>query len=268
MRDYLIPFFYTAKTRLKRNEKRVAYIFTVILPIFLYAITYSYLNHKDYGITLLATTIGIIGVMSIYEIGYIRNDIYAIKREKDPTLRLSDDEISFVQRNMTTILAVKYIIALIALVCIFALKLDWIYYLIGLVLIEVFYFAHNLFRGKISIFTFFVLNTLKYVVPLLFIGGRVYTLIAVFIFAISIPRTIEKSAQKKFNIKVIQTVLDNIDLNYMRVMYYLALVINILAQYSMIHISIVYIVISVYYLIYRGIVAAIILFRARAKKNN
>lgn len=263
MKDYVIPFLYTIKTRLKGKEKMVAYLFTFIIPVFLYAITYSYIEKKSYGITILATIIGIIGVMSVYEIGYIRNDIYAIKKEKNPTLRLSKDDMTFVKGNIKIILIVKYLIALIALICIFALKLDWIYYLIGLILIEIFYLGHNFFRGKLSIITFFVLSTLRYVVPLVFIGGRLYTLIAVFIFAISIPRTIEKAAEKKFNIKFMQTILDSIDFNYIRVMYYLALVINIFAQYSMIHISIAYIVMSVYYLIYRGAIAIMILARAR-----
>lgn len=265
MKDFVIPFLYTLKTRIKDKDKRIAYLFTYIIPVLLYAIIFTYTSKGNYLTTIIGTIIGLIGVMSIYEIGYIRNDVYAVKKEKKPTIRLSEEESSFVQSNIKVISIIKYIISIVALICIFALGFKGLYYLIGLVLIEIIYYAHNFFRGKISIITFFILSTLRYTIPLIFLSSKVGTVITVFIFAISIPRTIEKASDKKFNIKFMQTILGSVDVSYIRVMYYIALVVNMLAQYSLIHIAMVYIIISVYYLIYRGAIVVYSLVAVKGK---
>lgn len=268
MTNYIIPFFYTLKTRMKGTDKKIAYLFTFIIPVIIYAVAYCYLEHKNYATIIPGAIIGLIGVMSIYEIGYLRNDVYAIKREKTPTLRVTKDEMELIKSNIIAISIGKYIIAAACVGGILALGANWIYYLAGLVLIEVIYHIHNFFRGKISILTFAILSTLRYVVPLVFIGGDLFTLISTFVLATTIPRTFEKSGDKKFNIKFLQTILTGIDLNYIRIMYYIALTVNMFAQYSAFHINIVYIVITLYYLVYRGGIVILMLITGKGKHNN
>ena len=131
-------------------------------------------------------------------------------------------------------------------------------YLIGLILIEGTYIIHNTVRGRLSIISFFILSTLRYTIPLVILDTKIESLILAFILAISIPRTIEKAAEKKFNIKILHFVNKSIDLNLLRFIYYIVLFINILFQMFVNRISYLFLELSVYYLVYRGFIFIVI----------
>ena len=250
MIKYIIPFFYTFYSRVKNNGKRIAYFFTFIIPVLIYGLIVSYDSEKNMIITIIAIVVGLIGTMSIYEIGYIRNDVFTIKKEKNPTLRLSENDLIYVENNITIILIIKYLFSILSVIIISFLEFKYTNFFIGLILIEIVYFIHNKVRGKLSIFSFFVLSTLRYVTPLLVINTNIYVIILVFIFSISIPRTIEKASDFKFNIKFLQFVL-NSDLNLLRTIYYIIVVMITLVLGISKNIADVFIVVSIYYLIYR-----------------
>ncbi|WP_297521425.1 hypothetical protein [uncultured Clostridium sp.] len=254
MTKYIIPFFYTLYTRTKGMGKKVAYLFTFIFPVLLYAVTVAYNNKSNFLLTIVTIIISLIGTMSIYEIGYIRNDVFTIKKEKNPTLRLRREELEYVEKKIIPILIIKYGIAILSIVLTFVLGMNFINYIIGLILIEVFYFIHNSVRGKLSIGSFFVLSTLRYITPLMVLHTNVVSTIIVFILIISIPRTLEKAAEKKFNIKNL-SFIRNSNLNILRAIYYIILLAVILIQNFTIGISLVYIVSAIYYLVYRGLIA-------------
>ena len=80
MGKYIIPFFYTFYTRTKGLGKKVAYLFTFIIPVLLYGLTSAYENEFSFIKVGVAIIIGLIGTMSIYEIGYIRNDVFTDRK--------------------------------------------------------------------------------------------------------------------------------------------------------------------------------------------
>lgn len=254
MIKYIIPFYYTFYSRIKGKSKRIAYLFTFIIPIMLFAFTTLNSIGGTFYNGFIGTIIALLGTMSVYEIGYIRNDVFTIKKEINPTLRLTKDECEFVEKNIKNILIFKYSIAVISVIIIFLLGLQGIEYFLGLVLIEVFYYAHNNIRNRWSILSFFILSTLRYCVPLVIFNQNVLIAISVFVLVASIPRTFEKAAEKKYNIKFMISIFDALDKNLFRVIYYLALSVNILAQVMIGDIKSVYIVVSVYYLLYRGLI--------------
>ncbi|MGL4759956.1 MAG: hypothetical protein ACRCWG_00635 [Sarcina sp.] len=259
MTKYTIPFFYTFYTRIKGNAKRVAYLFTFIIPIFIYGITVGIHQKIDLsGIiwTIIGSVITLIGTMSVYEIGYIRNDVFTIKKEKNPTLRLKKTELLYVEKNIKTVVIIKYLIAVASVIILFLIGYKIALYVIGLLLIEIFYFIHNKIRGKLSILSFFILSTLRYVVPLTILNINIGITLLVFILVISIPRATEKASEKKFNIRFLSFITYGINLNYIRAIYYLALTVIIFAQYITFRIPIMYVVLSLYYLFYRGGIAA------------
>ncbi|MGL5576879.1 MAG: hypothetical protein ACRDCW_15175 [Sarcina sp.] len=255
MTKYVIPFLYTLYTRTKGMGKKVAYLFTFIFPVALYALTVAYQNKSSFFMTIVAIIISLLGTMSIYEIGYIRNDVFTIKKEKNPTLRLKREELDYVESKIIPILVIKYGIAIISVILAFVLGLNFVNYVIGLILIEVFYFIHNSVRGKWSIASFFVLSTLRYITPVMILHTNVLTIIGVFILVISIPRTLEKAAEKKFNINALSFIREGINLNVLRGIYYLAIMIYVLAQDFITGIALAYIVLAIYYLVYRGLIA-------------
>ena len=265
MKNYVLPFFYTFHTRIKKNVKKIAYLFTFIIPVFLYGISVTDIKYESILWAIVAITVSLIGTMSIYELGYIRNDMFAIKKEKKPTLRLTEKEILYIEENFREIIAIKYLIAIISLGIIYLMGYGWIKYLIGLILIEVFYYSYNNFRYKISILNFFVLSTLRYIVPLLILSIHLGVLVAVFILVISIPRTIEKAAEKRFNIRILYFINNTIDLNLLRFLYYIVLFISVVIQVFISDISNLFLILTGYYLFYRG--AIFMAVSIKNKKN-
>lgn len=265
MMKYIIPFYYTFYTRIKGKSKRIAYLFTFILPMILFAFTTLKESNGELINGFIAFVIALLGTMSVYEIGYIRNDVFTTKKEINPTLRLSKDECAFVEKNIKNILIFKYLIAIISVVIVFLFGLQGVAYLVGLILIEIFYYAHNSVRSRWSILTFFVLSTLRYCVPLLIFKENILIVLSVFILVISIPRTLEKAGEKKYKIKFMITIFDVLSKDLFRAIYYLALSVNILAQVMEGNIKYVYIVMSLYYLLYRGLIYLAIL--AKKYKN-
>ncbi|WP_297438894.1 hypothetical protein [uncultured Clostridium sp.] len=255
MGKYIIPFFYTFYTRTKGLGKKVAYLFTFIIPVLLYGLTSAYENEFSFIKVGIAIIIGLIGTMSIYEIGYIRNDVFTIKKEKKPTLRLERKELDYVEKNVRIILGAKYLISLISIGIIFLLGFDYIQYIIALILIEIFYYIHNNIRGKKSILSFFVLSTLRYITPLTVIHTNIWITVSVFILMVTVSRTFEKAAEKKFKISILEFVGTSIDVNILRGFYYLIVLLVILAQYMMFKIPMVFVTLSIYYFIYRGLIA-------------
>ena len=255
MIKYVIPFFYTFYTRIKGNGKRVAYLFTFIFPVLIYALTVVYQDKLNYFLTIVAIIISLTGTMSIYEIGYIRNDVFTIKKEKNPTLRLKREELDYVENKIAPILIIKYSTAGLSVILAFILRLDWTNYVIGLVLIEIFYFVHNSVRGKSSIVSFFILSTLRYITPIMILYTNVLTILGVFILVISIPRTLEKAAEKKFKIEALSFIREGINLNILRGIYYLGVMIYVVIQAFITKMDLSYIVLAFYYLLYRGLIA-------------
>ncbi|WP_055069309.1 hypothetical protein [Clostridium massiliamazoniense] len=255
MNKFIIPFYYTFYTRIKGKSKRIAYIFTFILPIYIYIIAF---NRSFTLVDFIASILGFIGLMSVYEVGYINNDVITIQYEKNPTLRLKEDEILYARERIGKIRFIKYIISLIVIGILGALNCNYIYYTVGLILIYIVYLAHNKVRDKKSIITFFFLSILRYItVPLMFSyslnmkvdkGLNLYISIVLFILIIALPRTIEKAAEKKYNISSLEIIKKKT--TEFRVIYY------ILGSLVGVGLAIggfgySYLVLSLYYLSYR-----------------
>ena len=196
--------------------------------------------------------------MSIYEVGYINNDVITIQYEKNPTLRLKEDEIFYARERIGKIRAIKYIIALIIIGILVMLNCNYIYYTIGLILIYIVYLAHNKVRDKKSIITFFFLSLLRYItVPLMFSyslsirgdkGLNLYISIWLFMLIIALPRTIEKETEKKYNISSLDIIKKKT--TEFRVIYYvIASLIGMGLAIGGFGYS--YLVLSLYYLCYR-----------------
>ncbi|MGL5616063.1 MAG: hypothetical protein ACRDD2_07545 [Sarcina sp.] len=254
MKKFIIPFYYTFYTRIKGKSKRIAYIFTFILPVYIYIIGFTKFSLNEF----IASIIGFIGLMSIYEVGYIKNDVLTIKKEKNPTLRLTWDEIFYANEKMNKITLIKYLIGIIAAVILSYLGGNALYYAVALIVIDCIYLIHNFVRDRKSIITFFFLSLLRYItVPLIFLnvnlnstdGKKLYTLVLTFALVIAIPRTIEKAAEKKYNIKKLFVIKRKTA--EFRVIYYLiATLIGLLVM----KLEASYLVLALYYLAYRFLI--------------
>ena len=105
MIKFYIPFYYLFYTRLKTKMEIVSWIIIFIIPQFL--ITYFYLDLRVdifFQLFLIAQLI----FHTLYEVGYIENDISTTKKEKNPTLRLDKKSATYIKNNYQKIIYSRY----------------------------------------------------------------------------------------------------------------------------------------------------------------
>lgn len=88
---------YLLKTRLNSLAKFISWNIIYVFPLFYLA--YIKLNFVITIIDFVEILGSIIVVYNFYEIGYIQNDTETIKRESNPTLRVSKDELEYYEEN-------------------------------------------------------------------------------------------------------------------------------------------------------------------------
>ncbi|MGL5049646.1 MAG: hypothetical protein ACRC6E_03325 [Fusobacteriaceae bacterium] len=227
---YTIPFYYTLKTRTLKINKKISYIFTYLFPVFILFFRASF-DLKS----LFAFFLSLIGTISIYEVGYLENDIKTVKKEINPTLRLKESETLDIESNFYKIIFIKYFISgLIVYILSFKFKIS--YFILGLFLIQIIYLFHNRIRNKINLISFFLLSTLRYLTPLLIrVNDINYNFFQILLY-ISLVRLLEKSSEEKYKIKFLSFVKNN--LGIFRVLYYVLVIFikfNLLGLYLLIY---------------------------------
>lgn len=94
---FYLPMGYLLKTRLNSLAKFISWNIIYVFPLFYLA--YIKLNFVITIIDFVEILGSIIVVYNFYEIGYIQNDTETIKRESNPTLRVSKDELEYYEEN-------------------------------------------------------------------------------------------------------------------------------------------------------------------------
>ena len=95
---FYLPMGYLLKTRLNSLAKFISWNIIYVFPLFYLA--YIKLNFVITIIDFVEILGSIIVVYNFYEIGYIQNDTETIKRESNPTLRVSKDELEYYEENI------------------------------------------------------------------------------------------------------------------------------------------------------------------------
>lgn len=228
---YYLTFFYLISSRLKTKYELISWQVIFFIPQIL--ISYYYLDvRSDLFIHLFL--ISQVIFYSLYETGYIENDIITTKKEKNPTIRLNKKENKFIIKNYWKLINLRFLVTLIFLIVLFwldsfsAYRLNLINFIILLILTKIIFYIHNSIRNKLTIFTFFLLSILKYTFPLvLFINDKeiFFPLLLTFI-AFPLLRTIEVASLKRYNLKKLSIIATNID--KFRILYYSFLFIMVL----------------------------------------
>ncbi|MGL4934738.1 MAG: hypothetical protein ACRC51_04620 [Cetobacterium sp.] len=253
---------------MKTNLQKVAYIFTYIIPVVLMGLLNStkLLMIED----LLKIILSILICIGIYEIGYILNDTISIKKEKNPTLRLEENEIKYIQKNINKILILKFVVStLLFIILKLAFNLVLVRYVLVVVLILAVYYIHNNFRNnKITYITFFCLSTLRFFTPNYLLAesnNEIINLLLSTVLLFSLIRNFEEIGHKKYYIK-------NINIHKIRhefrVGYYLAvllivtLISKVYIRYSLQNIKLI----IGYLLLYRFTICILLKYKKRRRK--
>jgi len=163
---YIIPFFYTYRYN-RRGIEGFAYFFEfTLLPFVL-----LFFLQDNYSFWLVFVTMVL--VTTIYEIGYIHNNVIAIKNEKCPTIRHKEEELELLRLNMYKIIAGRIVLSIIFFTLLMTMDLKYsIKLLIALSAMIVIFMIYNTQKsGWKNRVLFFLLRWFRYYTVLLFSGS-------------------------------------------------------------------------------------------------
>lgn len=217
---FYLPFVYGIFSRCQGLFYKITFFVITIFPILYFVI----LSNDEYVKNLMIFSIAFLAIYSVYEIGYLFNDIYTVNFENNPTFRLENKYFEIVKQQFPLLIAVRIFYTVL---CLFILSLFEVYNLelfyFLIVLLNLSYAIHNTYRNKINIITMFFIVGLKYVaIPVLFYPlGDYFTVSFILILIIPFLRSIEYASKKKFDIDF----LKKLNVDTFRISYYSCIVI-------------------------------------------
>lgn len=219
---YYLPFVYFFKSRAKTFLHRASFFVLIVFPTLIY-----WLGMNGFVInidSLLIYFLSFIGMFSIYEIGYLYNDVYTTKFEIHPSYWLPEIDRVFINNNYLLLIAARIVYVLVC--CVFLkniLHVEIYKYCILLVVLYVIYAIHNSIRNRWNILTDFCLQFCKYCsIFFLFEDSKmILEYCIMMIFTVPLIRTMEFCNKERLQINI----FNKIDVSVLRVIYYSTLVI-------------------------------------------
>ena len=267
MYSYIFPMVYLFESRLKSKIERISWFVIYIIPVFLLSYALSSVGTLSFIILFI---MAVLSFFSLYEVGYIENDIKTTLNEKNPTIRIIQSKQYFLEKNYYVIQFFKILITLVLIFSIkffsesLGIKIYLVQFVICLFFMRVSFFAHNKIRSRLNVFTFMCLSVSKYFsIILLFVAFEDSLLLLVATFLMfPLLRTLEHSTKPKYRLSILIDFLGDHDV--FRVKYYFVMLLLGLALFYVLknNISILVLALMTYFFIYR--VSALIFLRKRA----
>lgn len=194
---FFIPFVFTKKTHYNSANKIAVYFITYLIPLFIISFLQCYPKNLTSVSFYSSFFLALISYVNLYEVGYIYNECETIKKEKNPTKRLSDSQLEFYEKHKAIIYAERFIVSIVLnlLLLFFISKKSVLFFSTAELATLLIYYIYNNVRGKITQFVYFFLSMMKYS-SLIFINSEKLSL-SVFIaavFVFPIVRTMEYKA--------------------------------------------------------------------------
>lgn len=225
---FFVPFLYALHTRMGNGIiALLKWLSEYVIPTFLVTLLVangSFAVWFDFALMLVLT-------YTLYEVGYMYNDAYTIKREQHPTLRLNEQELVFFYKYEWLIISFRLLLS--GLLSVFIL---WKYEYSSIACMTVVaawcilfvYAIFNSVRSHVSFLLHTLLLLLRYSVPwLLFSHDSLPVILAFVFFLYPLPNMMENIARNKYGINYAFTriYLSHYDRRYLfRVRYYLVVV--------------------------------------------
>lgn len=153
---YFVPLMYYFTNRVSPRAFLHLFVGFPILALWLW----SGIDFQKVGLLGISS----VGLLSLYEAGYLINDCWSIKRESRPTLRVP----SGINQYLTWLVLVRLSFSAAAVFLLVLLNTPNVSrYAIGLAGLAVAFFIHNIQDSNLRLLTFPVLGLARMVVPLL-----------------------------------------------------------------------------------------------------
>ncbi len=194
---FFTPFMTTIQTRYHSLNKVIVYFITFIIPVFLISILQNYPNSLTNPLFYVVFLLALVSFVNIYEIGYIYNETETIKKEKNPTKRLTDRQIDFYENRKVLIYVWRIVLSAIingGLYFLISAKSLIMFSCAEVLTLGVFLF-YNMIRGKFTQLIYLFLSVLKYT-TIVFCWSETlsFSVILACIFVFPLVRTCEYKA--------------------------------------------------------------------------
>lgn len=257
--SFYIPVTYTLATRVGSIKQFVSWLIIYVVPMLsICLLYYGKINIFD----IIISALSIVLIYNNYEMGYIYNDTERIKKELNPTIRLSENNLAFYEIHKVGIITCRLIFSL-ALSFFIYFKHGNIEFILSAWMIFFVFFIYNLTFSSWGILLHLFLVSLRYCSIALLFGVVDINLLFLFLL-FPFPNSLERTKEKKFGVSIFHVILKDID--KFRFYYYL-LLLFIIFIYNLLpfaEFNAYMIVFSSYYLLYR---AVIYFFNLRALRN-
>lgn len=254
---FYIPFYYLFKTRLLGKPAKLAWFFTYIIPTL---IAYYYMIGRD----CILYTLIILTTFTSYELGYIYNDAELVKKENNPTLRLSKQQHEFYEENKGCIYFIRFLWVIMSNLMVSWLYADYvIFVLLNSLSILLIYFVYNSIRNEFNIVLYSLLLMLKYFGVYIFMINDV-GFVFIFISWILYPlcNTLDFATKTRF---FTSRYIRIADFDKFRVQYYILVVLLIytLGYFDFLSHFEFFSVLALYFLVYRTLLYLFIVNKIR-----
>ncbi|MBS9525605.1 wbuO protein [Litoribacter alkaliphilus] len=218
---FIAPFnyLYFSRLRIKAEVYSLIYIYPLALAVYLFGFYGQSISEQGILFILL-----LVMWMLPYEVGYMINDSITVDYEKYPNRRISQNDVSFIRKNLPSIMLIRFgLLGAIVGVIMVTNLMEWtkmVYCGIYLALVSIAFQFHNRIRSRYNVLTYFVLCVLKYWFPVYFILGFEFGFEPYIILLFSFPvlRTIEHSVKPKYELLNWQAIIGPLDT--FRAIYY------------------------------------------------
>ena len=152
--SFFIPFLFTVYTRLQNKKAIAHYLFT-------FPLAWTIVTCFEPNFEIFRMFLSFIYFYSIYEFGYLQNDCETIKKELEPSMRVTYDDLFFYEKYKIMIYMFRscVVILLAIYMHISGIKLSII--LFPLFIFPVFY-IYNSIRSKLNLYIHLILAILKH----------------------------------------------------------------------------------------------------------
>ena len=166
MEKYYLPYGWLFTTRASKFD--FFNIVTIFINYMLASFLFLWIYFEGIDIWIIDYFIGFSGMVSLYECGYIFNDIITTRYEKTPTQRIKNiNQNTEVLRHLENLLTIRIVYYFLAAYWIYVHSFEnfsmYVFLSLGLLIS---YSLHNYIRNGWNGITFFVLVHFKYFIPI------------------------------------------------------------------------------------------------------
>lgn len=253
---FLLPGYYYFYSRLPRRSEQVSWL--IVFPIVVLIAILLVTDQNPFTITV-TYLIANFCWLNFYEIGYLENDAITIKGEKEPTLRIPESEILFIQENFYKLTIFRILTGvglLIVLFYIIETAANFWFFILVLVLARFFFYLHNSNRSRLNVLTYHFLSTTKFFVfPILLVtdSDELIALLVALYLSFPLPRTIEHAVKAKYKLVLLKKLVGELDVFRLRYYLFLAILSVILYIFVKTTFSFIMLFLGLYFFVYRSI---------------